>query len=210
VAFVPFSRAHGGAPPQRLALILSVSAILVTQGVAAQDASPAPDVPPPELCQGKPPTYDDLVAILATPLATPATDRVPTPIPKGTPADPETIASITVTLRELVACFNAGEVLRAYGLYTPGYLRRVLANQDPLTQAAYDALATPYPPDADERSAILSIEDVRLFDDGTAGANVTIRYALIPVPKTFFFTFVREGDRWLIDGALGEISFSVP
>jgi hypothetical protein len=39
---------------------------------------------------------------------------------------------------------------------------------------------------------------------------VTIEYPLIPVPKTFFFTFVRVHDRWLIDGALGEISFSVP
>jgi hypothetical protein len=46
------------------------------------------------------------------------------------------------------------------------------------------------------------------LDDGSAGADVTIRYALMPV-KTFFFACVREGDRWLIDGALGETSFSV-
>jgi len=185
-------------------------AFSVSQGVAARDAIPTPDIPPPELCQTAPPTFHELSAILATPSTGGVADATPTPIPTGTPADPETIAGITATLRELVACFNAGDVLRAYGLYTPGYLRRVLANQDPLTPSAYDALATPYPPDDDERSATLGIEGVRLFDDGTAGANVTNRYALIPVPKTFFFTLVREGDRWLIDGVLGEISFSVP
>jgi hypothetical protein len=30
------------------------------------------------------------------------------------------------------------------------------------------------------------------------------------MPKTFFFFFVPESDRLLIDGILGEISFSVP
>jgi hypothetical protein len=184
------------------------AATAVTPGVAAQDATPTPDIPPPELCRATPRTSDELNAVLATPVAIHAAD--PTPIPEGRPAAPETIAGITATLRELVACFNAGDVLRAYGLYTNDYLRRIYSTQDPLTRAAYDALTTPYPTDRDERSAILAIEDVRLFDDGSAGAYVTIRYALIPVPKTFFFTFVRSGDRWLIDGALGEISFSVP
>jgi hypothetical protein len=30
------------------------------------------------------------------------------------------------------------------------------------------------------------------------------------MPKTFFFTFANVDGRWLIDGILGEISFSVP
>lgn len=113
-------------------------------------------------------------------------------------------------MRELIACFNADEVLRAYSLYTPGYIRRIFSDRDPLTPTAYEMLATPHPADAAERSAILAIHGVRVFAGGSAGADVTIRYALIPVPKTFFFTFVRAGDRWLIDGALGEITFSVP
>jgi hypothetical protein len=203
-------RAHRRAPLRWIALTLGWAAIFVTQGVAAQDATPTAGVPPPELCQATPPNFEELRAILADPLASPSAVWTPGTMPEGRPADPETIAGITATLRELVACFNADEVLRAYGLYTDDYLQRIFSTQDPLTQGVYDALATPDPVDPDERSAILAIEDVRVFDDGTVGANVTIRYALIPVPKRFFFTFVRDGERWLIDGALGEISFSVP
>jgi hypothetical protein len=202
------TRARHAVPLHWIVVAIAGTAILVTRGVAAQDATPTPDVPPPELCRATPRTFDELNAVLATPVAIPAAD--PTPIPEGRPTDPETIAGISATLRELVACFNADDVLRAYGLYTDRYLRRIFSTQDPLTQAAYDAFAPPHPVDPDERSAILAIADERLFDDGSAGAYVTIRYAVIPVPKTFFFTFVRVGDRWLIDGALGEISFSVP
>jgi hypothetical protein len=178
--------------------------------VRAESATPTPDTPPPNLCRVAPISFQELQAILATPMATPGAAPTSPAIPTGTPADPDTVAGITQTVRELIACFNADEVLRAYGLYTPDYLRRIFSSQDPLTPATYAALATPHLPDAGERSAILAIADVRLFADGTAGANITIRYPHIPVPKTFFFTFVREGDRWLIDGALGEISFSVP
>jgi hypothetical protein len=48
--------------------------------------------------------------------------------------------------------------------------------------------------------------------DGRSGATVTISYPSVPMPKTFFFTFTRAGDsgNLLIDGILGEISFSVP
>jgi hypothetical protein len=110
----------------------------------------------------------------------------------------------------LFGCFNAGEVLRAYALYTPAYLREIFSNQDPLTQAGYYERATPQPVASDEHAVLKDIRDARLFDDGSAGAYGTIEYSMIPVPKTFFFTFVHVGDRWLIDSALGEISFSVP
>jgi hypothetical protein len=189
---------------------LATAAIVFTPGAFAQTATPTPDTPPPELCRVAPISFEDLQAILATPIATPSASPTAPTIPEGTPADPETAAGITATLHELIACFNAGEVLRAYSLYTPDYLRRIYSTQDPPTEAAYAVLATPQPADADARSAILDVAGVRVFDDGSAGANVTIRYAHIPVPKTFFFTFVRAGDRWLIAGALGEISFSVP
>ena len=198
------------AVPLRPLLVVLAAFIPVISGVGAQDATPTPDVPPPELCQAVPPTFEELKAILVAPAASPVAGWTRGTIPEGNPADPETIAGITSTLRELVACFNADEVLRAYGLYTAGYLKRIYSGQELLIRVAYDVLATPHAVDPDERSAILEIRDVRVFDDGSAGANVTIHYALIPVPKTFFFTFVQDGDRWLIDGALGEISFSVP
>jgi len=54
------------------------------------------------------------------------------------------------------------------------------------------------------------ISDIRLLPDGRLGATVTISYPTIPMPKRFFFYFVRHENGLLIDSVLGEISFSVP
>jgi len=176
-------------------------------------ATQTPEVlvsPPATACLAPPITFDALTSLLATPHANPNADDQAATIPEGTPADAATIAGMRATLQELVACFNAGEVLRAYALYTPDYLRRIFSNQDPVSPTAYEERATPHPVDTDEHAVICEIRDARVFADGSAGAYATIEYPLIPVPKTFFFTFVRVDDRWLIDGALGEITFSVP
>ncbi|MCC6313332.1 MAG: hypothetical protein IT337_04925, partial [Thermomicrobiales bacterium] len=138
------------------------------------------------------------------------TSRMRDVVPAGEPTDAATAAGVTATVRELVACFNAGELLRAYGLYTPRYLGSLLSRQAQFGRAAYDSLATPMPANPEERAAILGIENVRVLPDGRIGATVTIAYKVIPMPKRFYFTFARDGDDWRIDGVLGEISFSVP
>jgi hypothetical protein len=154
-----------------------------------------------------------LNAIVATPLAegTPAIARTPGVVPEGTPADLDTSDAITATIRELVACFNAGEPLRSYGLYTAPYLNRLFNRQGGFSQLVYDSLATPQPTDdPSTHTAILSISEIRILEDGSAGANVTLQYSSIPMPKNFYFSFEWNGDRWMISGILGEISFSVP
>jgi hypothetical protein len=194
-----------------------VTAVLVAAGSPATAAEvgtppPARDAPPPALCRAAPRSLAELNGLSATP-ATVAAPAIPRPrdvVPQGRPADPATVAGVTATVRELVACFNAGELLRAYGLYTDPYLHRLLKRQDPMTLLAYDALATPMPEPPASSAAILAIRDVRLLPDGTAGATVTIQYAVVPMPKTFFIVFARAGGRWLIADILGEISFSVP
>ena len=45
---------------------------------------------------------------------------------------------------------------------------------------------------------------------GAIGATVTVSYPSVPMPKRFFFFFTQTDGRLLIDGILGEISFSVP
>ncbi|HEY8447475.1 MAG TPA: hypothetical protein VIL01_10235 [Thermomicrobiales bacterium] len=185
-------------------------ALLSPIGAAGQTASPTPDAPPPELCQALPRSFEEIATLLATPEAAMAATRTPGPAPEGPPADPETVAGIEATVRELVACYNAGELLRAYGLYTDAYLQRLLARQGPFPRAVYDGLATPEPAPIEQRTAIVSIVEARMLGPDKAGAVVTLAYARVPMPKTFFMTFVREGERWLIDDILGEITFSVP
>jgi len=215
-ASVMRGRAGTAARPYKCA-VLTVSLLLgsarIVGATDVSHVSPTPDVLPATLCAVEAPSFEELNAAILTPPAgaSPVPRRTPGTVPEGVPADSQTVAAVTHVVRELVGCFNAGELLRAYGLYTDAYLFRLFNRQGGFTREAYAGYATPEPEsDPGEHTAILAIEDVRLLEDGTAGATVTLRYASIPMPKTFFFTFVRVGDRWLIDGILGEISFSVP
>lgn len=198
-------------------LLLAVGVLVAIGPMPARAGSPAtPDAPLPDLCTVAPLAFDDLNAIIERGAATPAAGPTPAqagrdgvvPAGTGVPADVEN--EIADVVREYVACQNAGELLRAYALYTDDYLARLFIRQGVWGRAAYDALATPMPDDDREPTAILGVRGVRLLPDGRVGATVTITYASIPMPKTFFFTFVRDGAGWAIDDILGEISFSVP
>jgi hypothetical protein len=108
-----------------------------------------------------------------------------------------------------LACQNAGEPLRAWSLFSDGYLFRLLSRQGGSAGETYRELATPAPA-AVVAAVILAIEGERLLPDGRFGATVTISYPSVPMPKRFFFFFTQVEGRLLIDGILGEISFSVP
>lgn len=182
-------------------------------GALEAPGSPTPDVPAASLCLVTAPSFERLNAVVnATPAAgTPVATPTPGIVPAGAPADPATVAGIMATVRELAGCFNAGEPLRAFGLYTDGYLNALFNRQGGFTRVVYDSYATPEPEaDITRHTAVLAITEVRVFADGSAGATVTIRYASIPMPKTFYMSFAWNGVRWLISDVLGEISFSVP
>jgi hypothetical protein len=85
----------------------------------------------------------------------------------------------------------------------------LLSREADLSEEFLVKLATPTPSSA-EPAVIDEITNARQLPDGRLGASVTISYASIPMPKRFFFYFVRHEDRLLIDSILGEISFSVP
>jgi hypothetical protein len=195
-------------------VVLITIAVFVRAPVSAQQATPnvTLDVPPASLCTVEAPSFEELNAIVRSPAyAIPQTARTPGVVPEGMPADETVEAAITRTIRELVGCYNAGELLRSYGLYTGDYLNRLFNRQGGFSRAVYDSYATPEPvSDPSKHTAILEIKDIRTFEDGSAGATVTLRYAGVPVPKTFFMQFVRDGDHWLIADILGEISFSLP
>ncbi len=197
-------------------LACAVAAFTPESHFAHSPATPTPDAPLPGLCTAAPLEFDELNAIIERGAATPTTARA-TPqagrdgvVPAGTPAPTDVEDAVRAVVREYVACQNAGELLRAYALYTDDYLARLFLRQGLWGRGTYDGLATPMPDDDREPTAIHDIRDVRVLPDGRTGATVTIVYASIPMPKTFFFTFVETADGWAIDDILGEISFSVP
>jgi hypothetical protein len=150
-----------------------------------------------------------MTLLAQTGIATPAATTGGQTLPEGTPATADDAAAMEALLRQWLACQNAGEPLRAWSLFSDGYLYRLLTRQGGLTDEAYTSLATPSPSPSDP-ATIVEIEGQRVLPDGRRGATATIAYPSVPMPKRFFVFFTRTDGHLLIDGILGEISFSVP
>ena len=201
-----------------LALLLSATSLPVRADSEAVPSVASTATPNPETvaCRAVPRSFSELEALGGTPAAgavPPAPEPTPGLLPGGQPADAATTEAVTGVLRELLACFHAGEPLRVYGLYSDAYLRRLLARSGPPDRGSYDLLATPEKSVQEDRSVLRSVTGVRLLDGPRAGAVVVISYPTLPEglrDKRFFFVFVREGSQWLIDDVVGEISFGVP
>jgi hypothetical protein len=178
--------------------------------VARVSAQSSPEAVPPRECLVAPRTRQEMASLLADPsTATPAATTAGQTLPTGEPVTTETAAAMEQVVQMWLACQNAGEPLRAWSLFSDGYLFRLLSRQGGLSGEAYRALATPAPVTV-EPAVIVAIEGDRLLPDGRFGATVTVSYPSVPMPKRFFFYFTQVGGRLLIDGILGEISFSVP
>ena len=168
---------------------------LVAAPVRAQQATP--EVVDPAQCQvqARPAEFFQQLAANATPQATPGGATNPTPPPvEGQPADQATVDAVTATYRELVACLNAGDYLRAYALYTDGYLQR---NFRPDSLAAIGA--TPVPVEESTRIAFAGVREVVMLPDGRVGALVDVTTPGASGVTTTNTVFARVGDRFLID-----------
>lgn len=152
-------------------------------------------VPDPSECQIAARDFDDLIALEGTPDFGPgAPDRPAPPVwPESEAADAESVAGIVRTVRELVACGNIGEPLRAAALYTDGFISNPYTSLN-LPEGGTVSTA----PDLDE-SAAVSVHYARDFGDGRVGAVMAVDSVESASPVyPAFFIFERVGDRWLI------------
>jgi len=187
-----------------------VAAWWLPGAVAGAGGQSSPEAVPVQHCIVAPRTRQQIAVLLADPdIATPAATTAGQTLPAGEPVAGETAAAMEQVVQMWLACQNAGEPLRAWSLFSDGYLFRLLSRQSGLTGEAYRELATPAPV-ASEAAVVLAIEGERLLPDGRYGATVTVSYPSVPMPKRFFFFFTQVDGRLLIDGIFGEISFSVP
>jgi hypothetical protein len=193
-----------------VSLAAAVTAWCMPGGVVGTGAQSSPEVLPAEDCVVAPRTRQEIAVLLADPnTATPAATTGGQTLPAGEPVAAETAAAMEQVVQMWLACQNAGEPLRAWSLFSDGYLFRLLSRQGGVSGDAYRELATPAPVAA-EAALVLAIEGERLLPDGRFGATVTVHYPSVPMPKQFFFYFTQVDGLLLIDGILGEISFSVP
>jgi len=110
------------------------------------------------------------------------------------PSEPAIVEEITATVRELIACLNAGDPRRTYALYSDEAVRRGA------DVSSEDIEAPPSPLPEAERSAFLDVSYVRPFDDGRVGAVLVIDTPAAPAPaESFFAIFARVDGRWVLD-----------
>ncbi len=198
------------APRMALALIGFVAALSLAMTISA-NAQPSPvagDIPSAEECTIEPRSPGAVAALSGTPsaaLGTTVAFAPPIAAPPGEPVDDATMAAITGTIRELIACYNAGDDARQGTFYSDDFIRRAKITTGALPAPFMDVIgaveSTPSPGVPDELAAVPTIRDARTLADGRVGAIVDITdMPEIPGLATdILYVFVQVEDRWLID-----------
>jgi hypothetical protein len=155
-------------------------------------------------CTAAPRSEDELRALFrkaATLIPTSlelAASPTPAIAPLGDPADEQTVAEISATWREFIACISAGDQARLFALFSDDMVLRqfVVDIAFGVTEdALFDFLsATPVPLPLDQSAPIVPFDDVRVLSDG--------RVAVVgpgELGRGDVRIFVKKGDRWLLD-----------
>ena len=189
-------------------VVTSMVATLSARGASTQDASPTPgpNVSPSEcIVEGRPLTFlRDLVS-------QPVPETTPEPVegvPDGAPVDAQTRAEVTATIRQLVACVNAGDLLRSFALYDEAYLRRLVDPDGILEPDVADEIvltfATPTPVEPERQTLLLSIPLMRQMSDGRVAVVVETDGGVddqIEGSQLDLLVLQKQGDAWkIVDG----------
>ncbi|MCC7021884.1 MAG: hypothetical protein IT338_03600 [Thermomicrobiales bacterium] len=199
-------------PRTVIVMLLSVECVASSGASVLAQATPTPaalDVPAPDDCQIAPralplfpPGVGQRTAATPRPLASPAAG--PAVVAVGAPADAETAAAVTATVREALACRNAGDFPRAYALFTQQMLIQLFggpATIDPEIQAAMSE--KPHHLPRGQRIGLVSLEQATIMPDGRVAAIVTTATPRRLFRDRLVFAHDSATGRWLIDEARG-------
>jgi len=189
-----------------------MAAMLVTGPVLAQESTPEADgtenprLVAPSECVAEPRTYEDIAAILdleGAGVPAPAMTQITPPL--GEIADAETSISIKEAARQVLACFNAGDIPRAAGLMTENGVKRaywgLTIDQENRELARTRIAAEPQPRTEEALIRLITVTDVSTLPDGRVAAFVVLNEPLLPPagPETLLFIFSNQDGRWLVD-----------
>lgn len=203
-------------PPQSLVrfragmatILLALSLCPAAAFAQATPIASDPNVPSPDECRIPLPESiefpaDSMQPVAATPRPIVTGSPEPFAPPRGEPADEETVASVTATVRESIACRNAGDYARMLVFFTPAMLVELYgspATVDPEVLRGIQEGPRPVP--EARRLRIDAIEDIVTFPDGRVGALVETSTPRREFRDYLFFEFDEEIGRWLIDGSV--------
>jgi hypothetical protein len=196
------------------------AALMVVIGAApavAQEASPAASptaitgVPDPADCTIAPRSYQDLAALIASPVAAvPAATPAAPALPQGEPVDAQTQAAVLATVHEGVACINANKIMSLLSIYSDSLVNRFLSGES-LSKAQYDQIldAQPLPPD--KRTEITNVEGMVKLPDGRIAVVIVGDDLSNPKPPspTLFILGQHDGT-WQIDDFVKTSSPATP
>lgn len=198
--FHPRSRAH-----LRVVFLFGFSFGLlhgIPNTVIARQATPAA-TPGPATCDVAPRSAAELVALLGpSPNGEQALE--PQRLPPGSPADAATTEAITAVVRELEACFNAGDMLRVYALFSDDQFRQMPNTEEIVAELTALDTTTPTPAPTGRGQVLTGPWHVEVLDDGRALAAVSFGFEdEVDYPsstKALLFDF--QDGRWLIQEML--------
>lgn len=168
------------------------------------------DIPDPDLCDAEPRTVQGMLELIegggASPVASAAATAAATmtmaEVVADRPATAAIVGQIQRTVREIVACGNAGELLRVWAYFSDDFVRTSAARQPALFNSTIlTARAQAQEPRTD---AMPRVTTVLLLPDDRVSAIVTIPTAspfAIVANRTGTVTaiFVQVNNAWLID-----------
>lgn len=169
-----------------------------------QQALLARDAPGAEGCTVTPRSLDEISELAKTPPPAEPPNATET---GGGPVDEATRDQIVAVAHEMVACANAGDILRRLALYSDDRLR--FAYPQGPTSALEAIAGKPIPVSEVERVALVSVDDVRRLDDGRVGARVIVdnptnhshdpNATSTTQQEAARLIFVQNDGRWLVD-----------
>lgn len=170
-----------------------------------QTALLARDAPGAEDCTVEPRSLEEIAALAERG----APDEPPNATETGDePVDDATRAKITATARELIACANAGDVMRQLALYSDDRLR--FSYPEGPTRELETIAQAASPLSLEQRVAVAAIEDARWLDDGRVSARMLVDNPAIEARSSngaasasgreaARLIFVQEDGRWRVD-----------
>lgn len=203
---------------RRTFTLITVFLITLTTGpvAGAQDATPvsfAGERMPPGDCHQTPLTANEMAALwypegaddAALPLEIELREGMPletVPAPLGVPADQATKAAVTETIREILACSNAGNPPAAFKLFSVALIRESGPGPtDTLGDIKAWAESLGEPLAEVDQWQFIAITDISVLPDGRVGALV-LNFDTGDgdlEPAVDYVIFVQEDGTWKID-----------
>lgn len=179
---------------KRARFIIALAALLTAVALAgAAGAQALPATPQADACTAAPISIADLNALVARGTPGPAT-----PAAIGAPAA-ATMADVTATIEQSVACANANQPLRALALFTDRYLvvRFTGSGADDLGHLAVAVTRHPAAANPADRLALISVSGLTQLQDGRV--SVTVETANSQQTFVDVLILANVNGRWLID-----------